>query len=41
MDERDAAEPRSIESTLKRKPSVARMTINGMAYVVSVCKILL
>lgn len=35
-DERDAVESRSIESTLKRKPSVARMTFDGVAYVVSV-----
>lgn len=35
-DERDAVEPRSIESTLKRKPSVAKMTFEGVAYVVSV-----
>ncbi|KAK7574159.1 hypothetical protein V9T40_011350 [Parthenolecanium corni] len=34
-DERDAVESRSIESTLKRKPSVARMTFDGVAYVVS------
>lgn len=35
-DVRDAVEPCSIEPTLKRKPSVAKMTIDGMAYVVSV-----
>lgn len=35
-DERDSTEPRSIDSVLRRKPSVAKMTFEGVAYVVSV-----